>query len=316
MKKFIKICILIFLGLGINYGQEVKEKTKRYQIEIVNPVFHKGSNILLKEGEIRFILISENKIIKRISFATGGEEGSGNKIGVYPKDYYRSDWQVIYLPLNKKYLIYVQEITRKERKGRPAVRFSYINMKGEKKWSKEYEAIYVFKENLGKEGEFSYYFAISKDGNRILFVRALEKERETPYPEYPAEVLVLDTLGNEIAKSKIPPYFEGDIQISPDGKIVGATIEQLIKDDKLLGRHLFFLDVETGRTKIVKAEGERWLVGYAFHPYMGTPPGKISIGIGIYEDVKKMKWIKGIQKYLSFDEIPEDLSILFKEGEK
>jgi hypothetical protein len=84
------------------------------------------------------------------------------------------------------------------------------------------------------------------------------------------------------------------MQISPDGKIFGATTFREKGE-----RVLFFLDVETGRTKIVKAEGKGWRIS-------GFPLNDKKIELVLHEYPKK--WV------LTFDELPEDLSNLLQEG--
>ncbi|MEN3045516.1 MAG: hypothetical protein ABDH49_00790 [Candidatus Hydrothermales bacterium] len=46
----------------------------------------------------------------------------------------------------------------------------------------------------------------------------------------------------------------GSFIISPNGKIIGGYISKEMGGKWI--RHLFFLDVETGRTKVVRAEGK------------------------------------------------------------
>ncbi|RKZ25431.1 hypothetical protein DRQ20_05185 [bacterium] len=99
-----------------------------------------------------------------------------------------------------------------------------------------------------------------------------------------------------------------DFEISPDGKIVGAVVYP-IKDGKSLGKYLFFLDVETGRTKLVKAEGKKgerkWSASFDLRENK-----KIGLNGGWW-DIKIAQSVE-----TTFDELPSDLSVLFEQGEK
>lgn len=111
-------------------------------------------------------------------------------------------------------------------------------------------------------------------------------------------VEVYDTTGEKLTETSYPHEFNADMQISPDGKIFGA---KTFKKD--VGKCLFFLDVETGRTKVVKAEGEkdgkRWWAVIA----------------RIENDKRLVFWDnEGIRSSVrtTFDELPEDITPLFQ----
>jgi len=98
-----------------------------------------------------------------------------------------------------------------------------------------------------------------------------------------------------------------EIQMAPDGKIVGATVYRFSKGENRLIRHLFFLDVETGRTKVVKAEGEE--NGKKWSASVDLRDGKKIGLIGGWHHIKTAQSAE-----VSFNEIPDNLSTLFNQG--
>ncbi|MEO0293962.1 MAG: hypothetical protein ABIN61_07065 [candidate division WOR-3 bacterium] len=118
------------------------------------------------------------------------------------------------------------------------------------------------------------------------------------------DITVLDTLGKEIISYSFGSMIEtGALQISPDGKIFGARTYK-----KDVGECLFFLDVETGRTKVVKAVGEVKGKKWSASPSL-LKDKKIHLSGGWHHIDKAQSAIT------SFDEIPSDISTLFG-GEK
>ena len=153
----------------------------------------------------------------------------------------------------------------------------------------------------------TYYWRVgfSSDGN-VFFVYYRDSAGV-------CNIEVYDTLGRMVSRGSYVHDLSG-IEISSDGKIVGA--ETLKKIGDRYYRHLFFVDVETGRTKLVKAEGEingkRW-TGYFILSSTPKPPpsGKIRIVVDPHLPIPG----GGVKtKDVSFDEIPSDLSVLFEEG--
>jgi len=155
-----------------------------------------------------------------------------------------------------------------------------MNSMGEVKFIKQ------FKTYPGNDPTASYWKTLfSKQGNTILFFY-----RDSTHVFH---IEVYDMKGNKLAETSFENYLR-NLQIAPDGKIVGAETEK--KVGKAWLRHLFFLDVETGETKLVKAEGKGWRVS-------GFPQGGKKIELTLHEYPKSY--------ILSFDELPKDLSTLF-----
>lgn len=153
----------------------------------------------------------------------------------------------------------------------------------------------------------------SKDGNHFLIYYKDEKGR--------GNIEVYKTSGEKRAHG----IFERNItniQLSPDGSIAGG--EGLICKKKNSGciKHLFFLDVETGKTKIVKAEGKndskKWGAGFSMTRIIKSKTsslGEVYIGIG-ETYIGKHNRLRSWGGFLKFKEIPDDLSSLFNRGKK
>jgi hypothetical protein len=165
---------------------------------------------------------------------------------------------------------------------------SLMNDRGEVKFAKR------FKTYPGDDPTASYWKTLfSKQGNSVLFFY-----RDSGHVFH---VEVYDTKGNKLAEASNENYLR-NLQIAPDGKIVGAGTEE--KVGKAWLKHLFFLDVETGKTKIAKAEGEvngkRWSASPSL-----LKNKKIYLSGGWHYIEKAQSVIT------SFNEMPSDLSILF-----
>lgn len=283
-KIIIHIGTIILLAMGFAYagGEEpeslgVKQEAG-YRIEVETTLTPgEMPRIKTEEKEIKFVS-PKGKIVKTLP---------------YDK---RKDWWRIVIAPTFKYLIKNEDTPAewgKDSLGEPIkireakVKFSYINAKAEKKWSKEFEIIYTMEQAQFHESDVvPYFFMISENGEKIVFVKNYEYSSELGYQ---SDIVVYDTLGNEVASVVNIPGIEdsGDLQISPDGKIVGADVWSC---------KLFFLDVETGRTKVVKAMGEGWRVS-------GFPLNDGKIELTLHEYPKSI--------VLTFDEIPDDLSPFF-----
>jgi hypothetical protein len=269
---------------------------KGYRIEVAEEKLRGGEN----KEEIRFVS-PEGKVVKNIRL-----DYSVSKVGEL--------WHIESTNLEAisedKSKVIISEFSSKTRYN-PEELFDYpgyegeiwnhkvklMNGRGEESFTKQ------FKTYPGNDPTASYFKTLfSKEGNAVLFFY-----RDS---EHVFHVGVYDTEGNKLAEVSNENYLR-DLQISPDGKIVGAETEKRV--GKAWLRHLFFLDVETGETKVVKAEGKGWKARYSLPPEGGTPLGKIQIGWGIYENLNNKKWIKGGREYLTFDQLPNDLSNLFRD---
>jgi len=300
MRKLLLIVLSFCFLLGMAIKAEV-EGVKGEVIEdsaTVEVNAEKGYKIQVSgegaqgdEKEINFISPDGN-MIKSIPYATWEDRA---RITISPDNHYLIESSVLSSGLKGK---------------NPRIEISFVNAKAEKKWSKSFEIEYMLSQT-DEDDQMPYFFKVSRDGSTIAFIRS----RNTYEKDWWSDIVVFDTLGNKITSvSHVPPQMEGsssDFEISPDGKIIGAIVFPQSEDRAKRGRHFFFLDVESGRTKVVKAEGKGWAVDFALPYEMGTPLGKIYIGWGIYEDPENKKWLKGGYKYLTFNEIPSDISNLF-----
>lgn len=135
--------------------------------------------------------------------------------------------------------------------GHNTVNLSYFNVLGEVVWNKEYPVDKSLDDT--SEGEpMPYFTKISKNGSAILFVRT----HGFPSPDWYADLMVFSTTGALLASvAHIPALLEGspsDFELAPDGLLISAIIPMATGNG--LEQHMFFLDIETGRTKIVKIQ--------------------------------------------------------------
>ncbi|MDH5187151.1 MAG: hypothetical protein OEZ20_04015 [candidate division WOR-3 bacterium] len=278
------LCLISLIGAQ----EKGKENQKGYRIEA--DVFPIGNDqFLVKPSvkEIKFVS-PEGKIIRTLPF-----------------DYMRDCRKIIISP-TFTYLLKAEDTPgqlRKDSLGQmeqikeARVEFSYINAKGEKKWKKNFEIIFTLAER--DEDDYAPYFiVISKDGSRIVFV----KNSIVSYSDLRSDIIVFDTLGKEVASvyNTYGIYSMAYLKISPDGKIIAAepVMSRELREG-YRGSYLFFLDVESERTKVVKAEGDGWHAD-------GFPLKNNRIQLTLQEYPKSF--------ILSFDELPDDLSVLFKQG--
>lgn len=177
---------------------------------------------------------------------------------------------------------------------------AYYNVFGERVWAKKY--VVDSSLDIADEGEPEPYFVkISDTGRVIAFVRT----HSLPDTNWYADMVVLDKYGTQISSvAYIPALEEGspsDFEISPDGLLISASVPKPGKDGA--EQYVFFLNVETGKTKIVKAEGGE--VGDKGRvPYELLADKKIIIP---GRRLEKGKWQNSI---FSFEQIPDDLSVL------
>ena len=97
------------------------------------------------------------------------------------------------------------------------------------------------------------------------------------------------------------------IIIAPDGKLVCARTAKTVNGTVI--QHIFILDVETGRTKILRAEGEKNKRKWSIHAF---PLANKRIQIcGGWRQIESAQSVD-----TNFDEVPDDLSTLFSEGSR
>lgn len=113
-------------------------------------------------------------------------------------------------------------------------------------------------------------------------------------------LVVLDETGKEVSKAAYSQMFSG-IEISPDGKMVGAEV--YLQDGDTSLKHLFFLDVDTERTKTVRAEGADWMGGFVLSSGGPLIPGKILLWTEENNNPKTYQRI-----YYEFSALPDTLS--------
>ena len=275
-----------------------KEDKNGYRIEVVGEKLRGGE----KEDEIRFIS-PEGNVVKTI-------EKYWYKKNVRESD---QEWNteinhVAGIPEKKNTVLlwkgeYSTDYDPRGLEGPHGKKHQYtvelLNKKGETAFRKKFTAY--------PHGQLTMPFwetDISKDGS--TFYVFYEDSLEVFHIE------IYDATGKKLAEAESPDDFYGgmQMQIAPDGKIFGARIYK-----KNVGECLFFLDVETGETKIVKAEGEvkgeEWSARFILSSFADPnlpPKGKIWLSVAVSP---KNKWFG----YLTFDEIPSDLTALFG-GEK
>jgi len=287
------------------YAQNMGNKPEEgYRIEVAKETVQTASYVKTKEKEIRFIS-PEGKVLKILPYDTWEEKSK------------------IILSPNLRYLIKKDEIVRlSEEEVKKAqereelfssrlslLKFHFINAMGKVKWSKEFVI-----EGVGDEVFCPYFLSISGDGSRIVF----SKNHSISYYKDKCLIVVYDTLGNEVISFWLNHYVESKPEISQDGKIVGAEVyfPPEGSNTSMTVKHLFFLDVETGRTKFVKAEGKGWR-GYFILSSTPFPPQNKQVRLGWQPLDKKYDKIPGggvKTRDIAFDEIPDDLSTLFEQG--
>lgn len=312
------VAMLCLVSLAGAQGTEHKAQ-EGYRIEVVVDTIQKTPYVETQAKEIKLIS-PEKEVMRKITVEWLYPRLSDEMIG------WTTEKEYIIISPTSKYLIKAEDtpaVMNQDSLGiwgrleEPRVKFTYMNAKGEEKWSKEFEIIYTLEET-DDDDDRPYFFKIARDGSRIVFVKNYEYSRELGYQ---SDIFVYDTLGSKIVSVvKINGIeHDGHMQISPDGKIIGANIEFPTEDSKYRSiKHLFFLDVETGRTKVVRAEGQKWAAGFGLSGFADSdlpPIKKVSIGWAVYDGPgppwHRRKLIKQGHKFLTFDQIPDDISTLF-----
>jgi hypothetical protein len=303
MKSLLKIYIsvAIFVG-GSLYAENMGKKQEGYRIEVVVDTVQREPYVKT-EQEIRFIS-PDGKIVKRMEKYWGKlnitQKGSGRWIT--EQRYVESITENAVLLWTR---VYETPYNPEHVEGPVGRRHLYtvelLNKRGEIILSKEFivyppgaMAIPYWKTGISRDG--STIFVYYRDSLDIFHIE------------------IYDTTGRKLAGAEYPHEFNYDMQISPDGKIFGATTFREKGE-----RVLFFLDVETGRTKIVRAEGEynkkNWWRAGADLDHYSLKSGEIRIGVFLLDKPRGIsKTLKKVHVNLTFDEIPDDLSILLQQG--
>lgn len=317
MKNLVKVCVGVVVLISSIYAENMGKKQEGYRIEVVVDTVQKKPYVRTQPKEIRFLL--GDKIINKFSIeGCLAWEALGGEFIISPLPNSPVKWTEIIISPTFGYLIKCEDqpnVWKKDEIGtwrkisEARLRISYINARGEVKWSKDMEISYGMNES-DEDEPIPYFVRISKDGSKIVLVRNYKYSYEFGYQ---SDIIVYDTLGNEVI-SVLKTYgieSRNQVKISPDGKLIGAEVWHPE------GRHLLFIDVETGRIKIVKAEGENWKAWYSLSTQIWTPQGYTNLPsrhIKIWWKVNNNMNSKGT--IISFDELPEDLSVLFKQGDE
>lgn len=277
--------IVLFFALAL--GQEVdKESSKDYRIEVIIDSIQKKNYVQAEGREIRFVS-PNGKILKTLPYKNWQD-----RIGIFISPYLNCLIKAKDTPAE-----WGKDSLGQSKKTKEAwVEFTYINAKGEEKWKKNFEIIYTLEE-MDETSIRPYFFVFTRDGSRIVFVKNGIFNSEW---EYSSDLFVYDTFGNKVASVYKTHGIENDgyLKISPDGKIIEAEVFFAPKDSsQISAKHLLFLDVETRRIKVVKAEGKRWSAD-------GFPLENKRIQLVTNKHPKSIT--------IPFDELPDDLSVLFK----
>ncbi len=291
----ISICLglLFIFGIG-NFAMAQNSEVKKSTI-----AHH--AKIKYVEGKGFQFISNEKKVTKTLPYKTWKEK---RHITISP---------------NSKYLIKKDDVTKQiksDGKNIKIAKISYVNASGKTMWKKEFN-VKAFLDDL--TDLMPYSIRISENGERILFVRTDKAYYDSS--GFNVDLFVLDKYGTQISSAaNIPFPQEGptDFEISRDGSIVAAIL--CIPDKNWDGcrRHLFFLDVETGKAKIVKAEGEGWSAGFDVTRRIGiktSSQGRVYTEIGETKNRGQKNW-RSWGDFLRIDEIPKDLSTLFKRSKK
>ncbi len=174
---------------------------------------------------------------------------------------------------------------------------SLLNSQGGVVWEKRWKNHPI---SMDPEDGFSGWFeGISDNAENSYFTY---RDESGVY-----NLIIIDKNGKEIAKAEHAEMF-WNIEISPDGKIVGAETSVLI--NKKHYKHLFFLEVDTGKTKLVKTEGKGWQGGFILSSGGPLILEKILLW---FEKIGEPNSYKRV--YIKFRDLPENLSELFQKGE-
>lgn len=165
-----------------------------------------------------------------------------------------------------------------------------MNAKGEVKWHKSWKNYPEY--GVDPEAGWSGWFeGIADNGERSYITY---RSTEGAY-----NLVVLGENGEELARTSYPEIISG-IEISPDGTIVGANVQVLSAGRRW--KHLLFLEVSTGKTKLLRAEDKNWGGGFILSSGEPLIPGKIIIEFWERNNPKIYPWI-----YVEFDNLPDEI---------
>lgn len=239
----------------------------------------------------------ESRVIRFISPA-------GRTVKTLTRPYGSGDRYNYYISPTTGFLIRTEDIAGKEYYGKADVRLSLIDAKARTAWKKTFDVDYVHK---GEDDPTPFYIVISEDGSRIAFARV--RGYHAHLDSACSEIIVFNRNGNEAARvQKIPQILDGfHVSIAPDGKLVAAELQ---------GGKLFFLDVETAKYKICTRSGikngKKWRASYDFTVQIGNRKAinkTVWISTRVIRDLQNPnEIIPNWGGFISFDEIPEDIS--------
>ena len=292
MKKVVVLSIVVIMTLLLISSAKVPEhKEDGYKIKVVADTID-GKSI----GEKIIFVSPDGEIIKSMKKYNWKDEmevrEENGKYNVKTKQIKTiSENEVTILMYESNYQLNYDPI---EYRGRGANKYTnevkIINARGEEKslnivkaYNNNLLGFSFFETNISKDGSTVYIYYM--DSTKIYHVE------------------VYDTTGNKLTETTYPEVFKLDKQISPDGSIFGA--EAYGEEGKLL----YFLNTETGEVKICKAEGEGWGVSVILSKGKSLIPNKI---LFILRKGRLTPEYKYKSKYIYFNEIPSDLSDLFR----
>jgi len=115
-------------------------------------------------------------------------------------------------------------------------------------------------------------------------------------------LVVISETGKELARAESTELLY-DIAISPDGRIVASKLPLGSGNHEY--QRILFLDVDSGKTKVVKVEGENWEGEFNVSSRDPLLFGKILLS---YQEKVKPNSYKRF--YVKFDDLPEDIRAL------
>lgn len=198
-----------------------------------------------------------------------------------------------------KYLLHQSVYRAQEEKGYLEKEKTLYSVKGEKKWTRIFRS---YPASWDPEvGDPSWGSAgISDDGDRSYFNW---RDDQGNYC-----IGVYNEAGKELAKTCRPEAIY-KVEISPDGRIVGA--ETYLSEDGRNIKHLLFLEADTGKMKLVRAENDTGYASANPHAVVNTEKGMLPrFGcVTIYWDYRSGATSES--KIVKYADIPNDISALF-----
>jgi len=316
IKRLILTTLVLIGGLSLSGATQSKSMDKGYRIEVAGAPERNAQ-------KIRFIN-PDGKLIKEIPYSPDGPKWESNNLVSKEKigEMIRIKYIWGKLSRDKRRVVSCTEIIDYPAKyegaywvleGRPfTAEITLYNIKGEELFTRS-----VRVRTTGDETDYIPFEIAAANNGRVMVCAELDSTRDVHW------VVVYDSTGKEILRKDLG-YRIGSVEFSPNGDIIGATtvvpieipkekrmtpdeIMQLDSFPKMSQAYLLFLEVDTGRMKLVKASGRGWRVRFV-----------ISSGGPLISGKVLLRWSKRGEYgeiYLPFDQIPEDLSQLFG-GEK